>query len=370
MVDVLIVEDVHVTRELLVHVIGTEPGLRVVAAVGSGEAALMFLRRQRPDVVLMDIHLPGIDGLETTRRIMTRAPVPIVICTASTAYSELDTVMQALEAGALTALRKPRGLEDPDAERELAALLDTLKLMAEVRVVHRANRDVVPPTPAPVEIPPTLTPRRFEVPAPGIGPARPGMQPPATSGGASLVAIGASTGGPGAVAALLQGLPPEFPLPILLVQHIADGFTSGLVDWLGRVSGLPTSLALNGETPRAGRVYVAPDDHHLLLGPNGELRTTRDRPWRGLRPSVELLFRSVAERCGRRGVGVLLTGMGSDGAEGLARMRARGALTFAQDEASCVVFGMPGEAIARGAARHVLPPSAIASHLAGLGAMR
>jgi two-component system chemotaxis response regulator CheB len=178
-----------------------------------------------------------------------------------------------------------------------------------------------------------------------------------------MVAIGASTGGPPVVSQILSGLSPTFAAPILLVQHIAAGFTVGLVEWLAAASRLPVHVARAGETPLPGHVYVAPDDLHLRVGQRGELQTTRDEPQNGLRPSVGVLFRSVAEHFGRRAIGVLLTGMGRDGAEELKLMADQGALTVAQDEESSVVFGMPGEAVRLGAARVVLPPSKIADLL-------
>ncbi len=344
MIDVLVVEDSRVTREYLVYVLETDPGLRVIGTAESGEAALAFLAKQRPDAILMDIHLPGIDGFEATRRIMSSHPVPIVVCTASVQQSEVHTAMRALEAGALALLKKPRGLGDPGAETEAAAIISTLKLMSEVKMVRRWNR--------PAAVPARLDPPVAE-PAPGD----------AFVDDAAIVAIGASTGGPPVLLQILSGLPTTFAAPILVVQHIAAGFVAGFAEWLAASSGLPVHLAQGGEIPLPGHVYVAPDDCHLRVGPQGELETTRDESQSGPRPSVGVLFRSVAERFGRRAVGVLLTGMGRDGAEELKLMADRGALTVAQDEESCVVFGMPAEAIKLGAARFVFPPRKIAGLL-------
>ena len=344
MIGALVVEDSRVIRDYLVHALEADPGIRVVGTAASGEEALASVAAHRPDVILMDLHLPGIDGLETTRRIMASHPVPIVICTASTTFDEVHTAMGALEAGALAALRKPGGYGDPGAETETAAIVTTLKLMSEIAVVRRWNR------PRPV--------------APPVVPAVAVPAPRDVAGhGAAVVAIGASTGGPPAILQLLSGLSAAFPAPILVVQHISPGFTAGFAEWLATASGLPTHVAQGGETPLPGHVYFAPDDRHLQVGQHGELRTTREEPHHGLRPSVGVLFRSVAERFGRQAVGVLLTGMGRDGAEELKLMADRGALTVAQDEESCVVFGMPAEAIRLGAARFVLPPRQIADLL-------
>lgn len=344
MINVLVVEDSRVIQDYLVHVLETDPDIRVSGTAASGEAALEFLGTRRPDVILMDIHLPGIDGIETTRRIMSSHPVPIVVCTASTHSSEVHTAMRALEAGALAVLSKPRGVGDPDAEAEAAAIITTLKLMSEVPVVRRWNRAPA----AAIPVAPAVT-----------GPA----PRDAVGNGAAVVAIGASTGGPPAVLRILSGLSTAFPAPILVVQHIAPGFTAGFAEWLATASRLRVHVADDGDTPLPGHVYVAPDDHHLRVGLGGELQTTRDEPHGGLRPSVGILFRSVAERFGRRAIGVLLTGMGRDGAEELKLLADRGALTIAQDEESCVVFGMPAEAIRLGAARFVFPPERIAELL-------
>ena len=346
MINVLVVEDSRVIRDYLVYILKTDPEIRVMGTAESGEAALEFLGEHRPDAILMDIHMPGIDGLETTRRIMSLNPVPIVVCTASTQFDQVHTAMSALEAGALAVLKKPKGLGEPDAEDEAAAIIKTLKLMSEVKVVRRWNHTA----PAAAQVASAV--------------AQPILCDAVGSHDAAIVAIGASTGGPPALLKILSGLSTAFPTPILVVQHISAGFTDGFAEWLAATSGMPVHVARGGETPMPGHVYVAPDDHHLRIGPRGNIETTQDAPHNGLRPSVGVLFRSVAERFGRRAIGVLLTGMGRDGAEELKIMADRGALTIAQDEESCVVFGMPGEAIRLGAARFVFPPHKIAELLA------
>ena len=344
MINVLVVEDSRVIRGYLVYVLENDPDIRVMGTADCGEAALEFLGEHRPDVILMDIHMPGIDGFETTRQIMSSNPVPIVVCTASMHFNQVHTAMHALEAGALAVMKKPRGIEDPDAGAESAALITTLKLMSEVKVVRRWNRTAAAAT---------IVTSAVAEPAPRD----------VVCHDAAIVAIGASTGGPPVVLQILCRLSAACPPPILVVQHIAAGFTVGFAEWLAMGSGLPVHVAHGGEIPLPGHVYVAPDDHHLRVGLRGELQTTRDEPHNGLRPSVGVLFRSVAERFGRRAIGVLLTGMGRDGAEELKLMADRGALTVAQDEESCVVFGMPAEAIRLGAARFVFPPHKIAELL-------
>ena len=349
MINVLVVEDSKVTSDYLVHLLQTDPDLHVLGTADSGETALEFLAEHRPDVILLDIHLPGIDGFETTRRIMSTRPVPIVVCTASTHFSEMHTVMRALEAGALSAVVKPRGFSDPGAAADAAVMIQHLKMMSEVTVVRRWGRsrsNSVPASPAvPLFTPPLVIAQR-----------------------PSIVAIGASTGGPLALQQVFSGLSPSFPLPVVVVQHIAPGFTTGLAEWLSATSGLSVQVAQHGTLALPGHIYIAPDDQHLTVSARGELRTNRDAAFNRLRPSVGVLFRSVAENFGGRSVGILLTGMGADGAEELKLIRDRGGLTIAQDEASSVVFGMPGEAVRLGAAMHVLPPDAIAAWLGRLSA--
>jgi two-component system, chemotaxis family, protein-glutamate methylesterase/glutaminase len=347
-IDVLLVEDSLVTRDFLVHALEGDPGIRVVRAVADGEAALASVSEHPVDVILMDVHLPGIDGFETTRRIMSSSPVPIVMCTAGGNAGEAYIAVRAMEVGALAALRKPVGPEVPGADAEIAALCRTLKLMSEVRVVRRWDRTGALPAPmvAAVADPALRDVAGHEV---------------------AVVAIGASIGGPSALARVLSGLPAAFPVPVLVVQHISKGFTAAFAEWLGSVSALPVRVVNGGESPLPGHVYVAPDDRHLRVGLRGALETTLDGPRYGVRPSVGTLFRSVAERFGPRAVGVLLTGMGRDGAEELKLMADAGALTVAQDQASCVVFGMPAEAIRLGAARFVLPPEGITQLLASVG---
>ena len=328
------------TANYLTYMLEADPAIRVIATASGGEEALVSIGKHRPDVILMDLHMPGIDGFETARRIMCSDPIPIVICTA-TDFDEVHTAMDALTAGALAVMKKPSGFDDPNVEA--AAIIQTLKLMSEVKVVRRWNRSEVAKSFIPGPIP--CDPAGDDV---------------------AIVAIGASTGGPPVIMKILSGLSPAFPVPILIVQHISTGFAAGFADWLGSASRFPVHIARGGEIPLPGHAYVAPDDKHLRVGTRGELQTTQDAPFKRLRPSVGVLFRSVAEQFGRRAVGVLLTGMGDDGAEELKLMADRGALTIVQDEESCVVFGMPREAIKLGAARFVVPPNRIVELLAPL----
>ncbi len=336
-VRVLLVESSDAARRFIGARLAADPQIRVVEAVADARSALAFLQRYAADVVLMDHRLPGLDGFDTTRQIMETHPLPIVLCAEAGAS---DAVFRSLEAGAVACLAKPV-FDEGEGEANAAALanlVQTVKLMSEVKVVRRwAPRHAVRKPLESVEAP-TLR----------------------------AVGIGASTGGPPVLQNLLAQLPANFSLPVLVVQHIARGFLSGMADWLRQTSGLKVQIAAHGLVPQAGHVYLAPDDFHMGLSADGRIALRRPSPDETLCPSVDHLFRSLAEVCGARAIGVLLTGMGRDGAVELKHMKDAGATTLVQDKASSVVYGMPGQAIALGAACRVLPPDQIAQALIGL----
>lgn len=337
---VLVVDDSQTTRMLLAHLIEQDPKLQVAGTVGRGDQAIAFVQANPPDVVLMDIHMDGMDGFEATRCIMESRPVPIVMCSAVTDVHAVATAFRVYEAGAVALVEKPVGVEHPDHARLAKELLQTLRLMSEVKVVRRWGRK---PLAKPL--------------------AKPAPPRPASSEDIEFVAVGASTGGPPALQTLLGGLGKDFPVPIVVVQHISAGFLPGLSEWLGQTTALQVQIAAHGIEALPGHVYLAPDDVHLVVGENRRLRLERGDPENGLRPAVDHLFHSVARCCGRHSIGILLTGMGRDGARGLKAMHDRGATTLVQDRASSVVFGMPGEAVALGAASQVLPLDRIADAL-------
>jgi two-component system chemotaxis response regulator CheB len=265
--------------------------------------------------------MPRMGGLEATREIMSRFPTPIVLTTGLN-RDEMTLSFEILKAGALTLVDKPGGLDDPAT----VDLVRTVKLMAELQVVRR------------------WAPRAQPAPRAGLLPQT-----------VRLVAIGASTGGPAALVAILGELRGALNVPVVAVQHIAPGFTAGLAEWLAGQTRLAVRLAREDETLRPGVVYLAPDGREMAIGADARVRLTAGAA-PGFAPTVNHLFASVAEVYGACALGILLTGMGRDGGEGLRLMRAAGAATVAQDEATSVVFGMPGEAIRLGAAEHVLPP--------------
>lgn len=343
MIKALVVEDSPSVREFLVRILGSDPDIRVAGTAHDGEEALEAVRRHRPDVITMDIHMPKMDGLEATRRIMETDPIPIVIVSGSTDPHETATTFRAMEAGALAVLRRPAGIGHPDHEATAKELLQTVKLMAEVKVVRRWPQT------------------RREPALPPAAQALPGK--PAR---VKVIAIGASTGGPPVLQTILAMLPRDLPVPVLIVQHMASGFTQGFVEWLAQSSGLPVHVAMHGEYPVPGHVYVAPDECQMKVEHGGKIALTQDEPENGLRPSVSYLFRSLAAAYGGDAVAGLLTGMGRDGAEELKLLRDKGAVTFAQDKESSVVHGMPGEAIKLDAATFILAPDRIAAVLTSL----
>ena len=339
-VRVMVVEDSLVVRQLLVHIIARDSRLVVAAAVGSAEEALREIGRVQPDVISMDIRLPGMDGLEATRRIMTEHPTPIVVIAGSIEDEALKISMNALRAGALTVVEKPVGLTSAGFDGIAETICTQLYIMSQVPVVRQRSFAWRPST--------MPTPRQeWE-----RGTSRP-----------TIMGIAASTGGPPALAKILGAFPADFPLPILLVQHMGAPFMEGFASWLDGLMPLDVRIARDQEIPVAGRVYVAPGDRHLLLSPAGTLQISAALPLAGQRPSATLLFQSLAKSAGPRGVGVILTGMGEDGAQGLVELRQAGGYTVAEDESTAVVYGMPAAALRMGGVRLSLPLDLIAPRL-------
>ncbi|PKO05126.1 MAG: chemotaxis response regulator protein-glutamate methylesterase [Chloroflexi bacterium HGW-Chloroflexi-3] len=345
MIKVLIVEDSAVVREFLAYILNSDPEIEVVGVASDGEEALEAVARLRPDVITMDINMPKANGFEVTRWIMESHPTPIVIVSGSYDTREVAISFRVMEAGALAALPRPAGIGHPDHEAMARELIQTVKLMSEVKVVRRwpRARNDTPAWQAPAEVKEKAA--RKEV---------------------RLVAIGASTGGPLALQIVLSRLPAAFPVPILIVQHISPGFVQGFVEWLAGSCVLPIQVGAHGQGILPGEAYVAPDGFHMGVAAGGWIVLSRCESENGLCPSVSTLFRSAVAAYGPGAVGVLLSGMGKDGAKELKLMKERGAITIVQDRESSVVHGMAGEAIQLDAASYVLPPDKIAAALAAL----
>jgi two-component system chemotaxis response regulator CheB len=349
MIRVLVVEDSPTVREFLIQILCSDPAIEVVATAETGEEAVEAVERFRPDIITMDIHMPRMNGFDATRRIMETYPTPIVIVSGAPDATDTAKVFRAIESGALAVLSKPAGVGHPEHQQSTAELVRTVKLMSEVKVVRRWPRY----RPAEVVSATSLC-KEIRLPTPHSQPR--------------IVAIGASTGGPPVLQTILAALPRNFPIPVLIVQHIAAGFTQGLVEWLAQSSSLSVHIPTHGQSVLPGHVYVAPDGLHMAVGADGHIQLRTDEPENGLRPSVACLFRSVAKAYGPSAVGVLLTGMGKDGAWELKLMKEQGAVTIAQDRETSVVHGMPGEAIKIGGATYVLSPEKIRLALASFAA--
>ena len=345
---VVVAEDSLTVRKRLVDVLSEDPGIEVIGEAADGKRAIELCTTLRPDVMTVDMNMPGMSGLAVTEYVMAYCPTPILIVSASTNRGEMYKTFEALAAGAVDVLDKPLGNEEANAwERKL---LSTIKLVARIRVITHPKGRL------------SLWAARQESPL-----AAPALPIPAAGGAGryELVALGASTGGPSALVDILRGLPRDYPLPILLVLHIGAPFGVGFAEWLDGQSPIRVMEAKDGEPlPRSGeaRVVMAPPDQHLVVR-QGRLRLTTDPERHSCRPSVDVLFESLAVELGRRVAACLLTGMGRDGASGLLAIRQAGGRTIAQDEATSVVFGMPREAIVLGAADNILPLDAIAPAL-------
>ncbi len=338
---VLIVDDSLTMRRRLAELFSAEGTFEVVGEATDGQQAFEHCHRLRPDVVTMDLMMPKLDGLRSTELIMAHCPTPIVVLSAAENRTEGLRTMDALAAGAVDAVDKPSGILDA---KWMQMLVARVRVAARVRVItHVRARLRQEEVHAPPRVPTPIVPPR-------------------------LLVMGASTGGPAAVRHILRALPADFPLPVLLVLHITEQFDTAMAEWLEAQSGLVVRNAMDGEMlPLPGRLSVrmAPGNRHLVLK-SGRLRLVDGPERHSCRPSVDELFESVAREMGAACVGCLLTGMGRDGAEGLAALRRAGAATVVEDESTCVVFGMPREAIRLGAAQHVAGLSDIPALLTAL----
>lgn len=331
---VMVVEDSPTVRALLCEIISHDPRLQVCAAAKSGEEALRLLERTAPDVVSLDIQLPGMNGLEVAERIMSRRPTPIVVIAASDTACEQALSVQALAAGALSVVEKPRGVAT-EAYYALAGKICTqLAIMSQVRVVRQRSRQA----------------------------ARPRRTAPPSSGKIEALGIVCSTGGPPALVKIFSSLGERFPAPILLVQHITPSFLPGFASWLAGACPFAVEIVSASTALCPGVIYVAAPELHLRASRSAAC-AVRGEPVAGHRPSGSVLFESLAEELGSRAIGVLLTGMGEDGAEGLLALKKAGGYTLAESESTAVVYGMPAAAVLLDAVRESLPLDAIAARL-------
>ncbi len=342
MIRCLIVDDSLAFREVLKRLLTADRQVEIVGEAADGQEAVAKATELRPDVVTMDVRMPGTSGIDAIRTIMRRAPVPIVVLSASAADAEVS--FRAVEAGAAALLEKPRGYDLTVFAQQAEELRSTVRAVA-----GRA-------------------PAADDAPSPGSAWPVPARSPPArrwlddARRGTSCLGIVASTGGPAALAQILSRLPSTFPVPIVVVQHIADGFLGGLVVWLGGLCALEVKRAEAGEAPRPGTVLLAPCGSHLTIS-LGRARLDDGPPVQGFRPAGTVLLASLAKEYGRAAAGVVLTGMGRDGAAGLKMIHDAGGFTLAQGPKSSVVYGMPRAAVECGAAGRVVELEQIPAEL-------
>jgi two-component system chemotaxis response regulator CheB len=346
---VLVVEDSLTVRRRLCDALSADPQMDVIGEAENGQRAIELCQALRPDVMTLDMHLPIMTGLSATEYIMAHCPTPILIVSASTNRGELFKTYDALSAGAVDVLEKPRGDDSDEGwdQRFRAAV----RMVARIKVITHPRARL------------GLSAR------PALGEARqnPASVRPATGGAPTVIALGASTGGPSALVSVLKGIPSQLPLSILLVLHIDEPFGSAFAEWLSDQTSHDVRFAVGGETleSRTSRVLMAPPGRHLIAV-GGQLQLDDGPERHSCRPSIDVLFESLARAAGPRCAAALLTGMGRDGAAGLLALYRAGGVTVAQDEESSIVFGMPREAALLGAASHVLPLPEIGRFLASL----
>ncbi|MCL5028932.1 MAG: chemotaxis-specific protein-glutamate methyltransferase CheB [Bacteroidetes bacterium] len=341
MIKLLIVEDSRVIQDFLCFIFRSDPEIQIVGIAEDGLEAIEKIKLLRPDVVTMDINMPKMNGIYATKEIMSSYPLPIIVVSGSRSSKESVNSFESIEAGALAVLQRPAGIGHPDFDSTSRELIKTVKAMSEVKVVRRWHNKNKLQSKTHNEI----------------------FKPDVKSGLVRIIAIGASTGGPSVIQNILSHLPINFRFPILIVQHMSNGFIPGFVDWLNKSSMIPVHEPVHEESILPGHVYIAPDDFQMGVNSSGKIILTTDNLVNGHKPSISYLFQSIADNYGQNAIGILLTGMGKDGANELKILKDKSVVTIAQDEESSVVFGIPGEAVRINAAAYVLPPDKIISLL-------
>ncbi len=335
---VLVVDDSLVCRELLGEFLNQSEDIQVVGKAGSGKEAIVLNRKLRPDLITMDVMMPGLDGYATIEEIMSTLPVPILVVTSAPVKAGVEQNFRALSAGALDMVEKP------EAGGEAAEILrQKVRLLAGVPVIHRTWKNRT---------------KRNRSPSGQL------------TGHRSIVAFTSSTGGPKALVEILGGLPRSYGACILVTQHMPQVFTSGFAAWLDHEVAVDVSEAKEGDTIFPGRVLVAPSDRHLVMQSPATVTLSDEPPVGSHRPSGTLMFSSIAGICGSKAVGVVLSGMGRDGADGLLDLHRAGGLCIAQDQSSSLVFGMPKAAMDMGAVDEVLDIAGITDILVHCGGQR
>jgi two-component system chemotaxis response regulator CheB len=341
---VVIADDSPVITKMLTAMLEDVPDIQVVGQATDGHEAIRMTIRHRPDVITMDIRMPRMDGLEATRQIMRVQPTPIIVVSSSVYASDYNTAFSAIEAGALTVIEKPKGLGIQDYEAVREQLITAIRTMSNVTMVARYKE----------------APKAGE-----IGPMT-AMLHTYFMRSVQVVAIAASTGGPPVLMQIFSSLPQDFSIPIVVVQHVLPAFVQGLAEWLNSRANLAVRVACEGDKLVRGQVLIAPGEAHLTVATDKTIRLEYSAPINGQLPSATPLFKSVAKAFGSNAVGIVLTGMGDDGADGLETLGKAGAHIIAQSEASSIVFGMPKAAIQRSIVDEILSPEEIITRLTKL----
>jgi two-component system, chemotaxis family, protein-glutamate methylesterase/glutaminase len=374
---VVVVDDSALMRRVITGLLEQDPAIRVVGAACNGREAIEMVQELRPDIVTMDVRMPVMDGLATTEHLMAYCPTPILVLTASLARHDVDITFKMLGAGALEVIEKPSAADSHALDRAGRALIRRIKVLARVKVVThlRGRRKPNDGPDAPKEVRQQRSGeqegsgQRVKETSKKNGDHTIQVSPPVTRPDGPppfpLIVIGASTGGPRVVYQILAGLPRDLPAAVLVVQHIAEGFSAGMAEWLANASTLPVHLAHEGRALKPREVLVAPDRRDLLITRENTVHLS-ENPLLIQRPSIDICMQAAAEVFGSRAIGVLLTGMGRDGAYGMLTIQRANGYTIAQDEATSTIFGMPRAAIQLGAASEVLPASRIAERLVAL----
>ena len=349
-IQILIVDDSKVSRDLMAYIIGSDTSLQIVGFSENGEEALEFIKNHRkPDVIVTDIVMPKMDGFTLTKRIMQTSPIPIIIVSGVYNHSEVAKCFQAITAGAITIIEKPKGIGEKQYLDTARFVIETIKALGKVKMEKLPMKSEIPEKGLQRKPVPSTLHKHSII-----------SQKPLSE--FKAIAIGASLGGPQALAAILSTIPTNFPVPILIAQHISLGFMQGLANWLSETSFLKIQIAKHGEKAKPGFVYIAPDRSSMEITKDGTIRI-KESSKSFCESSIGTLFRSMALELGPQGIGILLTGIGTDGPEELLLMKDRGAVTLVQDEKSCVRADLPQHAIKLGAAQFVLPLHQIAGTL-------
>lgn len=335
MIKVLLLDDSRVALNLIKKMLSVDPDIKVVGTANNGLEGLRLIPELEPDVICTDLYMPVMDGLEFTKEVMARYPRPILVVSVSVQKEDAQKVFKIIEAGAVDVFAKPRLENEAEYLHKASELASKIRILSGVRVFRRGTKR------------PVSDLGKIEIKEVKL----------------KIIAVGASTGGPQALQNILAGLPKKFPLPIVCVQHIGEGFLQGLITWLKSLCELEIEIAGNAASPMPGTVYFPPENTHLLVDDNGRFKYSSAPPFHGHRPSITVVFDSIAKCFGKSSLAVLLTGMGDDGALGMKSISDSGGITVVQDKNTSIVFSMPNHAIELKAARYVLPLDAISSFI-------